>query len=580
MKLLKNAKVSIKLFLLYIPTLIALVVLLGLFIYRTTDINEKTKRAYYDETFISSALLLNADRDFYQAAVEEKELFLSGAALSEQRRQELVKDYKENQAQMLERTRQAIDNIKGNQQLYKDFGHSTTAETMESLWDSFNTNIQAWQSSYDIETLTGDMDAHLASFDAAREDINFMTELLEEYAKATSESINREIRTSIIRLSVMVAAVIVLISLLAVYVIRHLKYSILATTRDMDQMAHNDLSFEPFHLVSRDELGTLSTAITTMIGSLRGIIQLLDGTSSKLNVSSAAMRVNSGEITASMNDIASTVEEIAASASQQAQDSENAAKEFDGLGQIISKSSESAKKLYQASEHMQEISKEGLYTITELSELTEKNRQAFELIFETIESTNESAGKIGEVSSIIAGIAGQTNLLALNAAIEAARAGEAGKGFAVVADEIRNLAEQSAQSTSSIRSILDVLQAQIGHANSQSSMVREAVKVQTQSVKETKERYGNIVDTLETVNQEIYSLETVSASMEQSRQKVLDIITSLSAIAQENAASTEETSATAEEILASMINVNQTVAEIDQLSIELKKVIDRFKWSN
>ncbi len=576
--MIKNLKISKKLFLLYIPALIGLVGLLLLFIYDTTSISEKAKKAYYEEAFVSTSLILNADRDFYQASVVEKELYIGVlSTLEADKKEALINDYNENVAQTTERISQAMENVKGNKELYENFKHSGSGETLASLSEKFNTNMQTWQSSFDVSTFSGDVETHLSSFDATRESINAMSELLDEYAKATSQSISREIKASVFFISIIIVIIIIGLSILAAYIVRYLKKSILKTAHDMNQIANNDLAFEPYKVNSKDELGMLSASMNALYDSLKNIIKLIESTSSKLTFSSSAMRMNSDEITTSMNEIASTVGEIAESAGQQAQDSEHAAKEFDHLGQVIVNSVASTKQLNDASTQMQKISKEGLQTITELSELTNNNRKAFDEIFDTIRNTNESAGKIGEVSDIIAGIAEQTNLLALNAAIEAARAGEAGKGFAVVADEIRKLAEQSAQSTSSINSILEVLQKQISNANSQSDMVKEAVEVQSHSVNETKERYTSIVNTLDTVNQEIKTLDLVSQNMEESRRKVLDIITSLSAIAQENAASTEETSATTEEILASMITINEAVSEIDNLSIQLNDVINQFK---
>lgn len=576
MKILKNLNVSKKLLVLFVPAILALLAFLVVFIYDSNKINNQTKKAYYDEVYVSTSLILNADRDYYQALVDEMK-FAANTSMDATTKKEVTDDYNENIGQVTDRVKQAVENVKSNANLYSTFTDPNTGKTLDALYKDFSTNLDTWKSTYDASTTKGDADKHSKAFDAARADINSMTDLMEAYAAAESARISSEITRNIIILSGVILALVVLIGLCATYIMKYLKRNILNTTKDMMRLSQKDLSFEPAKLQSKDEFGTLSSSVDTVIYSLREIVTMLNATSSKLKESSSSMKENSDEITTSMNQIAETVGDIAGTAGQQASDAEMAAREFDSLGSVILQNAQSTKNLSGASERLKEVSKTGLDTITDLSKLTESNKESFEMIFDTIRNTNESAGKIGSVSEAIASIAQQTNLLALNAAIEAARAGEAGKGFAVVADEIRNLAEQSAKSTSSIHEILDVLQKQIADANLQSDTVRKAVDVQAGSVKETEERYRQIVHTLDEMNGEIRVIEVVSDEMERSRKQVVDIITSLAAIAEENAASTQETSATTEEVLASVITINDMVEEIDELSEQFSNAINEFK---
>lgn len=57
---------------------------------------------------------------------------------------------------------------------------------------------------------------------------------------------------------------------------------------------------------------------------------------------------------------------------------------------------------------------------------------------------------VAKITDQIKSIAAQSNILGINSSIEAARAGEAGRGFAVVAGEIRKLADTSKSSAISI----------------------------------------------------------------------------------------------------------------------------------
>lgn len=573
----KNQKVATKLLLLSVPSLIALVCIATFLIVQMQEISTASVKTLYQDIYMNASEIINADRDFYQADTAEKQLVLGADELSATEKQQLIDEFDENAVQVKDRVNGALDKLKRNDQLFNHYKEAESGMTLAELQSDFADNYDGWLNAYNLTKNTGDEDKRTEYFDKARNDINVMTDLMSQYAEKMSKDINANVVHSVNVSIAVILPVVLLATLMSYLIVRYLRKSINSVTKDMISLSDNDLSFDSLIISSKDEIGTLSSSVHKVVVSLRDIITLLSRMSSELSFSASTMSSNAGEVTTSMNEIARTVGEIAETANQQAEDTENVATEINNLADIISQNTRSAKALSEASQRIQTASKEGLKGVNELSEITKNNQISFDTIFDMIQKTNDSAGKIGEASGLIAGIAEQTNLLALNAAIEAARAGEAGRGFAVVAEEIRTLAEQSRVSTNAIDQMLEELTRNIANAYSQSEQVKQAVVTQTESVKETKDKYLTIVENIESIKEEITELDKVSKTIETSRGQVVDIVTTLAAIAQENAASTEETSATTEEVLAAMTTISQVGEDVNQLVTELKNVIDKFK---
>lgn len=594
--MIKNLNISQKLALMTVPAIIALLLILMAYRINNYKVYEDTKKIYYTELYKIETNLLNADRDFYQAEQAQSKLQLLKDKDSEKEITTLVEAYKLNMNQVNDGIEAALEAAKNNKELYDGFTNNTLLEAYKAekitLQDdnygasdltflkemqAFQKDLKTWNSLYDVETGLGDYNAKEKTFDATRNHLSTIKDYIEAYSvystnhMETKLDANNNIATSII------AIVIIMIVLISIYNMNYIRKNINMLTKDMDALAKNNLTIEPFIVNSKDELGILSRSTNTLLVSLKEIITLLNTSAVELTDSSDQMNYSSNEITKVIEEIAYAVNDIAQTISEQASSTEQVSNEILSLEKVMDESNQSAMSLADASEQINGISHEGMEVVNELSEITKQNQESFDIIFSIIEKINESTIRIGSASKLISDIAEQTNLLSLNASIEAARAGEAGKGFSVVAEEIRKLSEESSNSSNVIDHMLKELQDNVRYADQQSELVKKAVENQVGSVEETKSKYVAIVDTIKNINKEINSLDTISGKMGQSCSNVVKIIAALSIMAQDNAAATEQTSASTEEILATMISITNGSDSVRKQAQELNDIIQNFK---
>jgi methyl-accepting chemotaxis protein len=393
------------------------------------------------------------------------------------------------------------------------------------------------------------------------------------------EEIEAGIQTLQGNIMIIVAAALV-IGLAAIYFMGNtITKPIKVITKQSKRIADLDVTenIPDKYLKYQDENGMLANALQSITESLRKIVGEI--TDSSLQVSSTAQQLTATaeQSALSAEEVSRTVEDIAKGASEQAGNTEIGSNQAIKLGDLIEKNREQMNSLNQASLKVTDVVDGGLQDIKRLTEITEENKAATDEIYEIIKKTNDSTAQIGEASNVIAAIAEQTNLLALNASIEAARAGEAGKGFAVVASEIKKLAGQSASSTNYIDGIINELQAVVSKAVESIERVNEISKEQFDSVVNTKKKYEAIMKAMEEAVAAANQLNESETEMGKAKNEILDMLQTLSAIAEENAASTEEASSAMVEQSSSMEEIAKSSEKLAQLAVNLQSVIARFK---
>ena len=277
------------------------------------------------------------------------------------------------------------------------------------------------------------------------------------------------------------------------------------------------------------------------------------------------------------DEISRAVEEISHGAVSQAEEIESASGQIAAMGAVIEDIVSNVKNLSEASESMTSAGNASLETMQKLSDSNDRTSHAINNIGEQIQLTNESIKKISVATELITSIASQTNLLSLNASIESARAGEAGRGFAVVATEIQKLAVQSNDAAVEIQQIIGNLITESQKTMNEMQDAEVLMREQQEKLGDTKEKFDEVNVGIDVSKEQTQQIRVYVDSCDSARAAVIDVITNLSAISQENAASAEETTASMEELNATINVLAGEAVKLKEIAAQLKEEMSFFR---
>lgn len=394
----------------------------------------------------------------------------------------------------------------------------------------------------------------------------------------SQEEVNAAVHNTIVSMALSMMVVFVAAIVSGMFIITRIVKHLDGAVNNLGTLSKGVLNLEmKQNLVERkDEVGDIARAIQRLVESMRDIITNITTTTQSLQKFSEEFSSSFDHIAESINNVNIAVDEIANGSSSQAAETMNASQKVTQMGNALGQTAANVETLGSSSEKMRQYNKTAAQNLNELYDISETTKSSVLLVQNQTNQTNDSAQEIREATELITDIANQTNLLSLNASIEAARAGENGRGFAVVADEIRNLSEQSRESAERIVEIVNTLIANSNTSVSTMNEVAENIRTQNAKIEETGEMFRSLNAEISEVSEAIEKIRKQTEALDAQKTEVLDIVDGLAAIAEQNAAGTQETSASMAEFHEIIDSCHEATEELTKLAQNLADHTEQF----
>ena len=313
------------------------------------------------------------------------------------------------------------------------------------------------------------------------------------------------------------------------------------------------------------------------VGQLRSVLDKLNEMVVKISETMHGIQESGEQVSAGSGQLAESAQDIAEGATTQAGETQRAEEQVIEMGNMVQETSDEVEKLLAFAQDMHDCTAQASQILKALEQVNARAEENIDIIAEQTNTTNEAAMKISEATHLITSIAEETNLLALNASIEAARAGEQGKGFGVVASEIQKLAEQTNESAAHIEEIVQELLQDAEKAVETMYGVKEIMHTQSDHVEQTQSAFEQVQSGVQESIEGINRISGHTTRLNDARENVVGIVRNLTAIAEANAAGTEQTSASTTEVGAIMEDISGKSTAMRQAAQELDEGMNIFK---
>lgn len=363
------------------------------------------------------------------------------------------------------------------------------------------------------------------------------------FTGVSRESVEQKITKSVLSMVGIGILMLIIAAAVAIKASFGMAKAIKVMNESIENLASGEFKKADRYTDREDEIGYAMRSTNNLVEKLATVVKDVKDTARDLEASAKDLGETSGQMANTAESVSSAVEEIARGATEQANDIQQATENVGSIDAAVSDVSDLAGCMEKTAGQMSDRSGKTEDTLTKLQESFKVMAGHIEGIAESIAATSQAVDTVNRKVELINGIASQTNLLALNASIEAARAGEAGRGFAVVATEIGKLASDSNQTADEIKNEMLNLLSVTGEATDKAGAAKKIGDEVQGVLKDTVNDVRALIEDIHTTVEYVGNITDNTKICASSKDVVVDAMSNLSAISEENAASTQETAA-------------------------------------
>ena len=539
---------------------------------------DRMSERLYEQGSVISTLVLNADRDLYQALTSYI-LVVSGLT-AESAREATLADYEK-------KLRQSIDQMSAAKVLIdqgelRHLKHAESGKSMSELAEGIVNGLMSWETlaavSTDQPTANSTNDTDLTTvFNTTRSYIDQIEQVIEvNQQQAIQEEKDSASRTS---WSMFIALIIEWIVLIAggIAIIRQISRTIDRISRKTRRVSEGYLDLPDTTRYTKDELGRIQKDVDDMVVHMRELLGDISNSTRAVSAATSELAASARESTTASTHVAENIQEVTGLVEVQSNITSETSKAIEEMTIGVQRIAESTGTISTHAGETNTQAQQGNELLGKLKEQMEVMAREISRLDGSVTVLHAKSAEIGAITKNITAFANQTGILSLNASIEAARAGEHGRGFAVVAGEIRKLAASSLESAHGINELVSDTRDEIGNASEHMRMTISQVERSSALMQEVAEGFQAIVASIRQVSEQIHETSSVTEQMSASSEQVSASMDQAAVSVREVSAKAENVAATTEEQLALVENIARSAEQLRGVVDNLNKAVGFFK---